>query len=51
MRSDFTILPKLNDDERAMVKTLNEEIKDINLMADRRISEVSEVGLSAILFS
>ena len=30
MRSDFTILPKLNDDERVTPKTLNERIKVLN---------------------
>lgn len=51
MRSDFTILPKLNDDERVMPKTLNERIKVLISMADRRASEALEVGLSAILLS
>ena len=50
-RSDFTILPKLDDDERVMLKTLNERIKVLNSMADRRTSEASEVGISAILLS
>lgn len=51
MRSDFTILPKLNDNERVIAKTLNGGIKPLNSMVDRRASEASAVGLSAILLS
>ena len=41
MCSDFTILPKLKDDERVIPKTLNGRIKGLIQMADRPTSDAT----------